>query len=617
MPRLILLLSLFTIITLAVHANDTETRYDPADYPTLAAVAEATLPVADTFDIARRLRGITDIPAPPQSAPEQPIGAREQFFVSNSQTNNIVQVEAVLRAIGAHVLVWVDTDSRVTDQAAQGFADRFDTEVYETVRNLWGSEPNPGIDGDARVYVLFTTATSPDIAGYFTGRNTYPRAISPTSNERNMLTFNSRAFNSIDDDATIRIAVHEFQHMIRRAVDPQDAAWVDEGLSMLTEHLLGDPPSAWALEAFAQRPETQLNRWGIAEEVRAEYGAGLFFMLYVYERFGLELVQAIANHPANGIDAVDTVLRERESIAVDTVFADWVLTNFVRCLDCGYGYTNLPANTIVPPVRGIAPQVPYALRGESPPYATNYFRLIPRPDALTLELDIPDTVRIIPADASSGTHFWCALRGDDSNPRLTRAFDLRNVTQATLNYRVWYDIEPFWDYAYISISTDGGQTWQIQPTSLTTEANPNGRSIGTGYTGESKGWQTEALVLDSFAGQEILVRFEVITDDSVARVGFALDDVALLATGYFSDFEADGGGWQAEGWIRTDNRVPLQTWVQAIQILPNGIEVQRWLAHGHEVVSLDLWPATQDVFVAVSPYAPLTDLPVAFTLLMR
>lgn len=45
-----------------------------------------------------------------------------------------------------------------------------------------------------------------------------------------------------------------------------------------------------------------------------------------------------------------------------------------------------------------------------------------------------------------------------------------------------------------------------------------------------------------------------VTDAAVNGEGFMLDDVTLEAAGYTSDFEADDGGWVAEGfgaWSKT------------------------------------------------------------------
>ncbi|MCQ3976886.1 MAG: hypothetical protein DPW09_25950, partial [Anaerolineae bacterium] len=111
--------------------------------------------------------------------------------------------------------------------------------------------------------------------------------------------------------------------------------------------------------------------------------------------------------------------------------------------------------------------------------------------------------------AYSGQYQWYSLRGDDSNTRLTRAFDLRPVTSATLNYSTWYDIETDWDYGYVEISTDGGETWTILTTPHSATTNPSGNAYGPGYTGVSgdgPAWIEESLDISAYAGQEVLFR---------------------------------------------------------------------------------------------------------------
>ena len=70
----------------------------------------------------------------------------------------------------------------------------------------------------------------------------------------------------------------------------------------------------------------------------------------------------------------------------------------------------------------------------------------------------------------------------------------------------------------------------------------------------------------------------MITDEGTNQPGMLIDDVSIPEIGYASDFESGDGGWQAEGWIRTDNVLPQQVWVQAVQRVGKDISVSRWLA---------------------------------------
>jgi hypothetical protein len=62
--------------------------------------------------------------------------------------------------------------------------------------------------------------------------------------------------------------------------------------------------------------------------------------------------------------------------------------------------------------------------------------------------------------------------------------------------------------------------------------------------------------LSQFAGQEVQIRFEYVTDAAVNGEGFLLDDVAIPEVSYFEDFENDEGGWEAAGWVRIQNVLP-------------------------------------------------------------
>jgi hypothetical protein len=96
---------------------------------------------------------------------------------------------------------------------------------------------------------------------------------------------------------------------------------------------------------------------------------------------------------------------------------------------------------------------------------------------------------------------------------------------------------------------------------LRTSIDPEGTSYGWGYTGTSGGgispvWVNESVDLSQFAGKNLTLRFEYLTDSNVTGEGFLLDDLSILKIGYSTDFEADGGGWQPAGWARIQNVLP-------------------------------------------------------------
>jgi hypothetical protein len=231
---------------------------------------------------------------------------------------------------------------------------------------------------------------------------------------------------------------------------------------------------------------------------------------------------------------------------------------------------------------------------------------------LTLDFYGDTRARLLDTEPHSGEHFWYANRGDDSNMRLTRAFDLSGLSQATLQFWTWYDIEADWDYGYVMVSSDGGATWKLLRGPHTTDTNPNGNSYGWAYTGSSGGppiWIAEQIDLSAFAGQSILIRFEYITDDAINGPGWALDDISIPELGYREDVEGGSDGWMAEGFVRTSNLVPQGYLVQLITFGPE-VTVQRLPLREDQSARWRLSLADADhAVLLVSGMAPVTTEP--------
>jgi len=207
------------------------------------------------------------------------------------------------------------------------------------------------------------------------------------------------------------------------------------------------------------------------------------------------------------------------------------------------------------------------------------------------------TTRLVPNQAHSGRYQWWSNRGDNSDMTLTRAFDLRGLRKATLEVWLWYDIEKGWDYAYVEASTDGGATWQILTGKYTTTDDPSGNSYGPGYTGasvaeastvEGPEWVQESFDLSPFAGRQVLIRFEYLTDDALNRSGLCVDDVRIPELGYAYDVEQGNDGWVAQGFIRCDNTL-LQRYIVQLICLGNQVSIERMPLREDQNGTLTIW----------------------------
>jgi hypothetical protein len=245
-------------------------------------------------------------------------------------------------------------------------------------------------------------------------------------------------------------------------------------------------------------------------------------------------------------------------------------------------------------------------------YAADYIELEPGRGDLAIEFTGSTQVKLVDNDPHGGEHEWWSNRGDVSNMTLTREFDLSDLREATMEYWLWYEIEDDYDYAYVEASTDGGRTWHILVGEHTTDTNPYGNSFGHSYTGISGGgdegiWVQDQVDLTPYAGQEVMIRFEYITDDAYNDPGLCLDDIAIPELGYTHDAETDGG-WEADGFIRSNNIVPQEWIVQVIEFGASTTVEKMELAEAQEgrLVIGGLGDEVRRAVLVVSALAPST-----------
>jgi immune inhibitor A len=579
-------------------------------FPTYQALMQTTVPIADRVDIARRLgKPILALQNPLQ---QPSLGDREAFFVLNASENTSSTITAELVAMGEHAYVWIEQPVLVTSAEAQSFVSRFDSEIYPIVRDLWGSEATPGIDGDPRIYLLFTRFIASSVAGYFTSQHTYPATIVPNSNEHEMLIFNLNIFEQEWNETwLLRFSAHEFQHMIRHSVDENESSWIDEGFSVFTEGYLGFEDSRDFAARFLSNPRIQLNDW----QGRIEnYGGSFLWMQYFYERFGISGLQTLSNELTDGFMGVANALKTLQQEDANVLFADWVVANGINMPQTGYGYSAWWDDVIrtAQPLATVS-GYPHLTENRAVQYSADYYQLQNWGEASQLQVTLTHntSVNLLPF-GEIGHHLYGNM-GDESDTTATAQFDLTNLTNATLQYRVWHDLETYWDYAYVMVSTDG-ETWQIVPSQRTTSENPNSKSYGVGYTGNSGGWQDDQVDLTPFVGQQIWLRFEMITDDATTRPGIAIDDVHIAQLGYAENFENGTGLWSLDGWIRSDNRLPQQVWLQVVQVAGETATVTRYLSHQDNPHNIEIIPNAEKIWVMVSPFAPLTTVDMPYTL---
>ena len=486
-----LLVVLIVVLALAgtIQAQGNETR---------RILDDVDIPVRDALELAERLSGVSGAASiVPTPAPAYKPGDRQSFFVGNNDDDNIFSVEAELAAATPGVYLWVEVGVPYDADLLNRIAYFLDELLFPAVRERFGQEPSPGIDGDPHIYVLNATGLGDTIGGYFNDGSVYPREVIETSNEHEMFVI---AVDNVpfDSSAYLYVLAHEFVHMIQHNEDVNEETWVIEGTAELGAFLTIEP-RIFAIQRYLMNPTIQLNSWDI-DAAGPYYGAASLFFTYLVERAGPEIILAHSREPADGIAGIDNALRTigatdsstGQPLTFADVFADWLAANLLNdrtFSDGRFGYESLDLGDSRAAITASYGTYPLVLTDRTVNQHGGQYLLLRSdiPRTLTVTFEGSESVPVVPTEPHSGSFFYWANRSDQSDVRLTRAFDLSGVESAALHFWAWYEMEPFWDYGYISVSADGGETWQVLETAYTTTENPNSRAFAAGITGFSGG----------------------------------------------------------------------------------------------------------------------------------
>jgi len=601
--------------------NSIPTAKAPAEQPdTLQILQQAVVPINDLYSISARLEGKYDVPTTlePPAAPLQ-VGTRDTFWYTNSDTNENIQVQATLRYVTDHAYFWIADGIRYDERELRDLVETFENQIYPTNRDFFGSEWTPGVDGDPHIYILYVTELGGNTAGYFSTQDSYNPLVADHSNGHEMFLLGAN-YNPLDEEYTYGVLAHEFQHMIHWYHDRNETSWLNEGAADLAMFLNGYGIGGHDY-LFAEDPDLQLTDWpNDPDETTPHYGASFLFVAYFLDRFGHEATQALVAHLDNGMDSVDRVLEQLEAkdalsgeaIQSDDLFIDWVLTNYLHDEDVGdgrYTYHNYPDAPHVATTESRRSCDPDIHTRDVSQFGADYVEIKCR-GSYTLNFEGSTDAKVLPADSFSGSYVFWSNQGEDSDMTLTQSFDFTDHSgPLTLSYWTWYDIEKDFDYVYVEASTDG-ENWQMLSTPSGTPEDPTGANYGWGYTGTSGNspqWIQEKVDISQFAGGEVQLRFEYITDGAVNGEGFLLDDVSIPEIGYFSDFENDDGGWLSEGWVRITNVLP-QTF--RLALIKHGaqttVEHIPLSADNSANIQLDIGSDVRQVTLVVTGTTPFT-----------
>lgn len=538
---------------------------------TLKTLETSDVPISNLIDLAARLKGIENIPVTltPPPVPFQ-TGDRQDFWITNLDTNNTSKVSATLQYITPHLYFWVENGFSYNSSDLQKLSNTFEDKIYPTDREFFGSEWTPGVDDDVHLYILFTRGLGSSLAGYYSSADEYSPLAHKYSNGHEMFMLNADNLN-LGDPFTYGVLAHEFQHMIHWYRDRNETSWMNEGFSELAMSLNGYDVGGFDT-LYTMNPDVQLNDWpNDAKATGPHYGASFLYLTYFLDRFHENATKAVVADTENGLESIDNVLKQigakdpktGQQVTADSVFEDWVVASYLQDANAGDGrytyhnYPNAPKPRETERVRNCP--VNQQTR-DVHQYGVDYIR-ITCPGDYTLHFEGSTQVGVLPEGAHSGKYAFWSNKGDESDMTLTQSFDFSNHTgPLTFSYWTWYDTEKDYDYVYVEASSDG-KNWTILKTPSGTSKDLSGNSYGWGYNGDSGGgntaqWIQEKVDLSPFDGKKVLLRFEYVTDAAVNGEGFLVDDISIPEMNYSTDFESNTGGWDPKGFVRIDNSLP-------------------------------------------------------------
>jgi len=213
------------------------------------------------------------------------------------------------RYVGTHCYVYVG-DDQISNAEAVAMGQFFDETIYPKAHAYFGSEWNPGIDGDSHVYVVFSSLANGN--AYFDASNEYPiSADNSFSNLKEMVMIDGRMsfpqFGPMTFEDLKGIVAHEFQHLVRWSTKLQGSSFtgidapssrdkgVNEGCSQLMECLVGYGYRYGPTFSVASRSQNLKEYLESTESVSLSgherggarfYSAGLLAVLYLVDHFG-------------------------------------------------------------------------------------------------------------------------------------------------------------------------------------------------------------------------------------------------------------------------------------------------------------------------------------------
>ena len=409
------------------------------------------------------------------------------------------------------------------------------------------------------------------------------------------------------------VFAHEYQHLLQHYVDPGEVTWVNEGLSDWAQTLTGyvDPSvpiTELGYDSHIQcflgylgvqtdvnpipregGPENSLTLWGdqtdFESEVLCDYGAAYSMMEMLAGKFGEDFMGEFHRDPLHGLQSVMSLAQAAGSdLSIDELIDQWAASVALDgILDDGANLKGgSPGDFQVPTLDATInwdTDQTHSSPG-APPNGSDYVRLrdgssqyLAARDIDSIEFGGVTELPSLPIEwvvdpeppGQAGDPALFSGTGDNLDRSIVQQVDVPAGAPA-LTFDANWSLEDGFDYAYVQVSTDGGETYSSIACSDQVEG-----PLGPAFNGETEGFVNASCDLSEFAGETVVISFRLVTDGSFFLDGIWVDDVMLDGT-LLSD------GATLEGWSSPTEFNPVDVEGYTVRLVAHRQDKRAWIA---------------------------------------
>ncbi|NVM36282.1 MAG: immune inhibitor A [Candidatus Lokiarchaeota archaeon] len=349
---------------------------------------------------------------------------------------------------------------------------------------------------------------------------------------------------------------HEFQHLIHSDRLPGDDTYMNEACSLYAEPLCGYELDAGQIEWFMATPDNSLTEWGDQGDINilADYGAAFLWALYLTDHYGTTFMGDYVKNMNPGMDGINALLAPYGVDYYD-VFRDWTIANLLNG-DGLYGYDSIDLDELDTDMRvyeiskskfpwtssekfgkTYTHATTYAPDGydtgirELNPFGTDYIALTGITGENYILFDGDDLAKYPFEWDYEGDEGWHTKKGDLMNILLAGEAYV-DPLDPTLSLNTYWEIEEYWDFGFVQVSTDDGETWTTLANDYTVpyydyHALHKMVDILPGLTGHSGAPVEMEFDLNAYAGQNVLIGFRYMTDWGTFENGWYIYEASV------------------------------------------------------------------------------------------